>query len=316
MAPAQPPQDVEQALTSDIPDGSMTIQELCAWIRRADADIQNTRITDICWWEESETVLKHQFLALRFRYAGSVHELLIERLGKAMMNPFRLAIDKATFKPVTRQRDASFYKSHRLLFALLTDKNIASQGSFCYDAFADFLDYKWAGPYPRLRDLGHYVEVISAEEPHYSLTSSNCYWFSRLVFHTLALRHYAFPFVASSIPSRTYVLPRTVENTTYGTWQIKNVDWQHHDPSSVGLVFRFLHYEEWRNGILMFRRIIITSMALVSCAATAAGGYGLWQAHPTQQVKTASSPLLLLFCSSSLFVHISRGCLCGGVQRS
>ncbi|KAJ7061343.1 hypothetical protein C8F01DRAFT_1252987 [Mycena amicta] len=281
MAPARPLQDVEQGCTSDIPtripDGSMTIQELSHWIRAAPVAIQDSVITDICWWEESETVLKHQFLALRFRYAGSVHELSLERAGKVIMDPFRRAMDKATFKPVTQDYNPSFYNSHRLLFGLLTDKNIAPEGSFCFDAFVDFLDYKWAGPYPRLRDLGRYVEVISAEEPRYSLTSSNCYWFSRLVFHTLALRHYAFPFVVSSIRTRSYVVPRTAKSTTLHTDQINDEDWRHHDPSSVGLVFRFLHYEEWRNGILMFRRIIIASVAFLFLAVTMASGYGLYQ---------------------------------------
>ncbi|KAJ7061337.1 hypothetical protein C8F01DRAFT_1083524 [Mycena amicta] len=306
MAPARHLQDVEQSRTSDIPiripDGSMTIQELYTWIRHADVDIQNSLITDICWWAESENSVEapdpDSSVPTRWR------------AGKAMMDPFRRAMDKATFKPGTRARNPSFYKSHRLLFALLTDKNIAPEGSFCFDGFVDFLDYKWAGPYPRLRDLGRYVEVISTEEPRYSLTSSNCYWFSRLVFHTLALRHYAFPFVVSSIRPRNYVLPRTAENTTYGTSQIEDEDWQHHDPSSVGLVFRFLHYEEWRNGILMFRRIIITSMALLSCAATAGGGYGLyhlWRNSPTLNPKAAAafSALTAIFFTLPLCVLFS-----------
>ncbi|KAJ7061347.1 hypothetical protein C8F01DRAFT_1252991 [Mycena amicta] len=284
MTPGRPPLDLEQALTvtSDIgptriPVGSsMTIQELCTWIRCADSEIQNALLTDVCWWAESGTVLKHQFLTLKFQYAGAVHELILERAGKVIMDPFRRAIDKATFKSTTLEQHTSFHKGHQMLFGLLTDKNIAPKGSFCFDAFVDFLDHKWRGPYPRLLDLARYVQEISAQETRYSLTSANCYWFARLLSHTLALRHYAFPTIASSVEPRKYVLPRTPD-TLYGTAQIHDDDWRYHDPSSTGLVFRFLRYEEWRNGFLVVRRGIIISAIILSCILVGPGGYGIYR---------------------------------------
>jgi hypothetical protein len=145
--------------------------------------------------------------------------------------------------------------------------------SFCHDAFVDFLDYKWAGPYPCLSDLARYVEGISASEPRYSLNRNNCYWFARSLFHILALRHYAFPFVASSLPPRTFVLPRRIGHRSAG---IDDSTWKHQDPSSISLVFRFLYYEEWRNGFLLERRVMKTALVLLLLVLATAGGYGIY----------------------------------------
>ncbi|KAF7311788.1 hypothetical protein MIND_00189300 [Mycena indigotica] len=269
-----PPDALEGA---GIPHGTMSIRALCDWIQAA-TEIRDTVITDICWWQEADTILKHQCLALRFHHAGLAYDLILERAGKAILRPFELAADKATFMAAKPEPDTAFHGTHRLLFALVTDRNILPKGTFCVDAFRDFLDYKWSGPYPRLCDLARYVEIIAGEEPRYSIATSNCYWFSRIVFHTLALRHYAFPFVATSITPRTFVIPRTAALQTYGTSEVKDLELSRHDPSSVSLVFRFLHYEEWRNGILMFRRLVVIFLVLISLGATSGVVYAVYHA--------------------------------------
>ncbi|KAJ7051655.1 hypothetical protein C8F01DRAFT_1376750 [Mycena amicta] len=224
-----------------IPATSMTIDTVCSWILNATPATRNAIITDVSWWAESQTV---------------------ERAGKVFTSRTRVPVDKVTFVPATYLTEA-FEKTHTLLFALLTDLDIVPRTSFCYGSFCDFLDYKWAGPSARLGDLPRYFEVIAAQAPKYSLTSGNCFYFARLLFHTIALRHYSFPLVATSIPTRKYVLPRTPENIIYSTEKIQDDAWRRHDPSSIGLVFRFLLYEEWRNGILMFRRIVTGITTLI-----------------------------------------------------
>ncbi|KAF7296785.1 hypothetical protein MIND_00909500 [Mycena indigotica] len=265
---------MEAALSPDFPPGSLSIHKLCLWLKSCDSAIQNCIVTDICWWAESDTVLKHQSLVLRFWYQGTAHDLVLERAGKAIWRPFRSAIDTGTFKTVDDTKNEVFWKSHRLLFALVANRDILPKNAFSYKAFVDFLDYKWSGPPLTLGLLPQYLKAISEQAPRYSLASKNCYWFARLVFHILAIRHYSFPLVASSIRPRTFVIPRTTDNTVNGTADIVEADWQHHDPSSISLVLRFLHYEEWRNGILMFRRMAIGTTVLLSLTIIGATGYG------------------------------------------
>jgi hypothetical protein len=109
-----------------VPNGSMAIQQLCDWIEKATPDLQNSVVTDISWWADAHTLLRHQFLLLRFDHAGRSHELVLERAGKVIWSPLRLAIDRATFR--APGADKSFYKTHKLKFALLTDRSIAPEG--------------------------------------------------------------------------------------------------------------------------------------------------------------------------------------------
>lgn len=53
---------------------------------------------------------------------------------------------------------------------------------------------------------------------------------------------------------------------TDGAYSIPDADWQHHDPSSSGLVFRFLVSQEVRTGRLMYRRINL-GLAALFCVA-------------------------------------------------
>ncbi|KAJ7062457.1 hypothetical protein C8F01DRAFT_99146 [Mycena amicta] len=261
-----------------IPTTSMTINTVCSWILNASPATRNSIITDVSWWAEAHTVLKHQFLVLRIDFGGTFYDMKVERAGKVLTDQARVPIDKVTFMPAAYLTEA-FEKTHTLLFALLTDVDIVPRTSFCYGTFNDFLDYKWAGPAARLGDLPRYFEVIAAQAPKYSLTRGNCYFFARLLFHTIALRHYAFPLVATSIPTRKYVLPRTAENVFYSTKKIQDDAWRRQDPSSISLVFRFLRYEEWRNGILMFRRIVIGITAVIYFGTLAGSGVAMIGLH-------------------------------------
>ncbi|KAJ7448092.1 hypothetical protein FB451DRAFT_1289233 [Mycena latifolia] len=257
-------------ITPLLPLRSMTVAEFVSWIRGSSTDVQSALITDICWWAVSQTLLKHQFLVFHFKHLGTTYKLTLERAGKIIWNPARLAIDKATLALATSGHDTVFEEAHYLMFALLTDQDIASLRAYGFDAFVDFLDHKWRGPPPTLLDLVHYADTIAAQETRYSIASANCYWFARTLFHTLALRHYSFPIIASDSKPRTYVLlpedfgPAAM--ATDGAYSIPDADWQHHDPSSSGLVFRFLTSQEVRTGRLMYRRINL-GLAALFCVA-------------------------------------------------
>lgn len=125
-----------------------------------------------------------------------------------------------------------------------------------------------------LRDVATYAQGISSEETYYSLSEANCHWFARMVFHAIALRHYSFPLIASqSLPP--YYIYRDLERVPMS---FSYDDWRLHDPSSSGLVFRFLRAEEWANGQLFWRRTVILAAVLLglgSVAGVCVGAYFL-----------------------------------------
>lgn len=107
----------------------MTIKELLQWIRAAPEGIQNTSITELHWWGE-RTVLRHQFLVLRFTHSSVSYELRLERVGKLIWSPARAAVDEATFTVVEQTHDIDFQADHQLLFAFLTDSSTAPAGMY------------------------------------------------------------------------------------------------------------------------------------------------------------------------------------------
>ncbi|KAJ7438855.1 hypothetical protein FB451DRAFT_1570119 [Mycena latifolia] len=321
---------------TNIPLGSMTSEEFSQWITGASESIQDSIITDLSWWAQRDTVLHHQFLLLRFKHlelGGSmqfqVYEVRLERAGKVIPSLAGQAIDTATISIPPPKVDPEFFKSYRLLFALLTHPEIVlpprhnsgqtprSTGGagpptayreelLYYDAFVDFLDHKWRGPPARLRDLGRYLPVIVRQNSHYSLASTNCFWYARLVTHTIALRHYSFPHLATSIQPSKYVIPRTYVHTTSG---IGTADWRRHDPSSISLLFRYLHYQEWRNGILMYRRLIIIIFSVLLTATLTGVPYVVYRSGTQAKWKSVIAAIgialyLFLFLTGAVMLVV------------
>jgi hypothetical protein len=75
------------------------------------------------------SLLKHQFLVTRFHYAGAEYELMLERAGKDLLDPFRRAVDVATLSITRNQESPGFYKRHKLVCALLTDTALVPVGA-------------------------------------------------------------------------------------------------------------------------------------------------------------------------------------------
>ncbi|KAJ7061819.1 hypothetical protein C8F01DRAFT_146285 [Mycena amicta] len=285
---------LEEMNSSSIPLGSTTIEDFCTWISdRADVAVKDSVITDISWWEE-QAGLRHQLVVLRFEHTEAsgdirVYYIKLERAGRTTCN--RRAIDKATISKRAETSNVMFLKRHMLFFALLRTKHAVflPTGTSAISAFQDFLDHKWRGPPATLKDLARYLNVIVAREPNYTLWSSNCFWFSRHVMHIIGLRHYSFKFIAFTMETSKFALPRTADNMHYGTTEIKEHEWKAHDPSSIGLLFRFLHYEEWRNGILIFRRLIIIVSALFYGGITVGSGYGFYHLFLSTDVQPSTA---------------------------
>ncbi|KAF7350114.1 hypothetical protein MVEN_01313500 [Mycena venus] len=326
---------------NNIPLGPMTSKEFSQWINGASESIQNSIITDLSWWAQRDTVLHHQFLLLRFEHlepGGSMqfYEVRLERAGKVITSLAGQALDTVIVSIPPPVVDPEFFKGHKLLLALLTHPEIVpsphhnpgqnprSTGDagppttnrepeeiFHYDAFVDFLDHKWRGPSATLRDLGRYLPAIVQQNSRYSLASTNCFWFSRLITHTIALRHYSFPHLAISIEPSKYVIPRTADIFDIGT-----ADWRKHDPSSISLLFRYLHYEEWQNGILMYRRLIIIIFSVFPIATCTGVPYVLYRGSDRTEewrkvILVVLMGPLLLFLVTGVVILIVRQVVAG-----
>ncbi|KAJ7057576.1 hypothetical protein C8F01DRAFT_319683 [Mycena amicta] len=231
----------------------MSISQFCSWVRNAGAGIQQTIIPDIYWWAKIPTplspgsLLKHQFLVSRFHYAGVEYELMLERAGKDILDPFRRAVDLATLSIAGHDESPEFYRRHKLVCALLTDTTLVPVGIEPHAAFVEFMDYKWRGPPLTLLDLARYTETINLYKPKYSLFGGNCYMFSRLVFYAVALRHYSFPFFALS--GRHRIASRI--STHARDFSLE------YESSSTSRIFNVLYYEEFYSGALLLRRLLI-----------------------------------------------------------
>ncbi|KAJ7054543.1 hypothetical protein C8F01DRAFT_1161965 [Mycena amicta] len=286
--------------TNSIPLGSLSVNAFCRWIRAAPRSMQNALVTDVAWWAETDTLLKHQCIFLQLRHtppdSGSdsdapqpeFYDVKIERLGKHFPSISRLATDTVTIEAVPAERawDSRLLENHTLFFAMVTHlgfvfpRDPSAPRIYFHRAFADIIDQRRQGPPLHLATLGRYLEVFSAQNPRYTLSSSNCFWYARLTFHVIALRHYSFPILATSFPPEKYLIPRLTfitipENDMVQI--IREENWLQHDPSSSGHVFRFLHYEELRNGTLMYRRLMHVVVALVMLCAGMASAYGWYR---------------------------------------
>ncbi|KAJ7221257.1 hypothetical protein GGX14DRAFT_388446 [Mycena pura] len=141
-----------------------------------------------------------------------------------------------------------------------------------YDAFVDALDEQRRGPPLRLCDLASYISLISTTRPRYSLISGNCFWYSRTLMHLIAVRHYSFHFIATTFLPERYLfedwlmtglidsMSRYHRIRRLGSAPTDNqlrgiIARGEHlavDASSVGHVFRILHYQEFGNGNRFF----------------------------------------------------------------
>ncbi|KAJ7196966.1 hypothetical protein GGX14DRAFT_402878 [Mycena pura] len=289
-----------------VPNGSLAIEDLCTWIERAPATVQDARVTDLTWWE-AKAGLRHQFviLCVRMRECASddseaVRYLKLERVGKAVLGTKRLAIDIATMAVENEAADVAFVEQNRLFCALLSEAQsvMVPLGAEVTPAFQDFLDHKWRGPPLTLKNLGHYLSVIIAEEPLYNLTSANCFWLARQLTHVVAQRHYSFPFIAISDapPEIIFAFSNWMRGFLILDAASKEL-YKIHDPSSIGLFFRFLRLQEKVNGLLMVRRLILILAVLSTCGVVGAYIYGWITGFILVMVLFVVMPVGLGYCA-------------------
>ncbi|KAJ7919442.1 hypothetical protein B0H13DRAFT_2656743 [Mycena leptocephala] len=300
---------------SRITQRTMTIQELSAWVSSAHANVQEIAITDILWWAK-RSVLRHQFLVLGFDYAGATYELTIERVGKLVLSPSQTAVDQAEFRVAPAGRDAEFEKKHKLLFGLLTDEKLLPNGYVSHPAFVDFVDHIWRGPRAKLSDIARYAALVRSQEMRYSISRANCYFFARVLFHTIALRHYSLPLLTSSDPLRYFALTTGRKNRSPKLSLNAGVVWKPYesfnrfDPSSTGIVFRFLLHQSDSSSATFWTRFIFIFTIPIILGAAGGAIYGFVKLFgpgvrlPAAFVTEAGRIIFVLIVSVLFFIPV------------
>lgn len=137
---------------------------------------------------------------------SSLYDVKLERIGKGVSIK-GTAIHSITISPA--QDLSRFEKGNTLIVGLFRAGNPEHHPESLIpptirvtSAFVDLidndtsLDVKWRGTPAALWHVGHYVAAIVKLAPKYRLTSSNCYYFARLLVYAISLRHYSFEVLA------------------------------------------------------------------------------------------------------------------------
>ncbi|KAF8307472.1 hypothetical protein DL93DRAFT_2171711 [Clavulina sp. PMI_390] len=273
--------------------GMMSNVDFCSWVMASPANIRNAVVRDVTWWRSNARPFHHQFVILTVDCLSpdgsetSTYDIKAERHGKGrnigLRAEHRLTISYA--KPF-----GEYERESCLILGLLGARQ-AHEGELAprslppsfhtCNAFRDALDEKWRGPPPTLGHVARYIHSIIQIAPRYNLTSTNCYFFSRLLVHSIALRHHSFSLVAAN--SSTILSPLSVT----------------HDPSAIGPVFRLLTREERESNGILFYRILVN--ATITGVALSIIGTFLWVL-----VRIGSTaPIYVAILASIVAVHLA-----------
>ncbi|KAF8316577.1 hypothetical protein DL93DRAFT_2154637 [Clavulina sp. PMI_390] len=181
----------------------MSDKSFCRWVLSNSASVRDSVVADVTWWSAKRRPFYHQFVVLSVNYAPpnaapSTYNIVLERIGKGP-SIFQNAQHRVEIRSAKSLGDFRF--QNRLLLGLFAtsledrDNDQArwrwieqmkrSSGKSFWDApgFMNDLDEKWRGPPATLAHVARVIEQIVAAAPRYNLTSTNCYFFSRLLVH-------------------------------------------------------------------------------------------------------------------------------------
>jgi hypothetical protein len=153
---------------------------------------RNALVTAVSWWSSHEAPWHHQFVAADVTHATPSltrsYTLIFERLGK-LVGQEGIAKQQITVRDRVHATD--FLKHSNLICALATTP-VAIKSVFQQE----IPQASNAGQLPTLGDVVTYMSMVVEQIPTYHVGKDNCYFFSRMLFHVMVLRHYTtFKFV-------------------------------------------------------------------------------------------------------------------------
>ncbi|KIM78584.1 hypothetical protein PILCRDRAFT_90539 [Piloderma croceum F 1598] len=228
---------------------------------------RNAQVTAVSWWSSHKAPWYHQFVAVNVTHTtpSQTHSytLIFERLGR-LVGQEGIVKQQITIKNRVHERD--FLKHSNLICALattsITIKSI-SQQEIPQAGDAGTL----RGQPPTLGDVVTYMSMIVAQIPTYHVGNDNCYFFSRMLFHVMVLRHYTtFKFAW---------IPRHGSSARRSTWQSVTSEPEHPLWTTIMCI---LKKREDNEGLLFYQRLrifwrIIRIIMILALPASAYDGF-------------------------------------------
>ncbi|KAF8316566.1 hypothetical protein DL93DRAFT_2096116 [Clavulina sp. PMI_390] len=249
--------------------GTMSDESFCRWVLSGSPWIRNAIIQDVTWWSAKRWPFHHQFVVLSINYtppntSPSTYNIVLERIGKGT-SLYREAQHRVTIHSAQSLKEFC-YKNRLLLglfnksleerendpirWAWIDELANASYWPFLdVPGFATRLDKKWRGPPATLAHVARSIQHIVASAPQYNLASTNCYYFSRLLVHAIALRHYSF----SSV-----LRPRTMADALNPYYKQRGKD-----HSTTPIVFLLLKTQQDVDGTLFHLNALLIVFGLI-----------------------------------------------------
>jgi hypothetical protein len=188
--------NVQPPLSDGFRLGEFSDVELSKWLgdvsRYGPSDPREARVTNISWWSSHQAPWHHQFITVTVTQdtgdlTSHSYTLKFERLGK-LVGQEGTAKQQITIQNLVPLE--SFLIHSDLICALVTSPFVAD--SILSQEIPHGCDPVPLTAQPAtFGDVVTYMGMIVDKIPNYHVGKDNCYFFSRMLFHVMVLRHYA-----------------------------------------------------------------------------------------------------------------------------
>jgi hypothetical protein len=197
----------------ELPDGFrqgiLSHEVFLSWVQSS-PDIQASKLSSIAWIRSNRNILHHQFIIVTVKYQGTPYDIKIERAGR-MAGPGDVAKQTITIQPSVPLHGS--LEKNDLILALVGKGNPlispeARQHRKVYPFrrnFVTFDDERWRGAPATLGQLARYSKIVVTNAPDYHLSSTNCYFYARVMMHIIVDRHLTFEYAVSPGLTRFYL---------------------------------------------------------------------------------------------------------------
>ncbi|KAF8309018.1 hypothetical protein DL93DRAFT_1795971 [Clavulina sp. PMI_390] len=243
----------------------MSDESFCEWVLSSSPSVRNAVVADVTWWSAKRWPFHHQFVVLSIHYTPdnatpSTYNVVLERIGKGLSSSreaqhrVTISIAKSIGGLCSKnklllglfEKSSEERKDSAIDLSWIDDlKSLNDRNFWDVPGFATQLDEKWRGPPATLAHVARFIHHIVTSAPQYNLASTNCYYFSRLLVHAIALRHYAFASV---------VRPSV---------KAKSLKPCRHDQSTTPIIFLSLKTQEDFDGVVFYLHVILSLVGLI-----------------------------------------------------
>lgn len=174
--------------------------------------VKASRVISVAWFRSNRNVLHHQFIIATVEYhpkddyrtPSVFYDIKFERMGR-MAGPKSQAKQSITVKPAAPLREKLRKKANELILALVDRNNpIMLDGDRAHGSAVlwhptslYYNDKHRRSLQMTLGLLAQYSSTIVSNAPGYHLSSTNCYFYARLIMHIVITKHFVYEYVVS-----------------------------------------------------------------------------------------------------------------------